>query len=83
MIENDNGKLKQEQPKEIKLVIELLPNGGVNVSGILRNEPMALWLLDKAKDVIKAFNIQEQLRNKPVIQKVGGIMDFVRGRKSN
>jgi len=68
----------QAEPQEIKLTITLLREGGVKVDGPITNEPIALWLIDKAKDVVKAFNMQQAMNNQPRIAKPGGMMNFAR-----
>ena len=81
----DNGKIgtveQQEQlpPKENKLIITVIQGVPINVTGPINDEPLALWMLDKAKDIIKAYNLQKiQPRITPAR---GGIMNFIRGKK--
>ena len=69
--------MSEEEQKSIVLTITLDGNG-INVSGPIKNEPIALWLLEKAKDIVKASNIQDQ---QPKIQPARGIMNFVRGKR--
>ena len=57
-MENPNN-----EPKEVILTITLSTEG-VGVNGPITNEPLALWLIEKAKDIIKAHNI---LANQPKI----------------
>ena len=52
-----------QEPKNIVLTITLLAeNGQIQINGPgnteLYDEPLCLWLLDKAKDIIKATNIK-------------------------
>ncbi len=61
--------------KDIVLTITLTEEG-IQVTGPINNEPLALYLCLKAMDVIKAHNI---MQNQPKIQKPNGIMGFVRG----
>jgi len=72
----DNGK---EPPKlnDIVLAITLTPDGQVKVTGPINNEPLAFWLLEKSKDIIKGYNFQQ---SQPKIQKPGGMMNFARNR---
>lgn len=42
---------------EVVLKIAFI-NGQVRVEGPIKNEPFCFWLLEKAKDSIKAFNTQ-------------------------
>ena len=63
-----------ERYKDIVLTITL-NSDGVNVSGPIRNEPIALWMLEKAKDTIKAHNL---LESQPKVQPAGGIMNFAK-----
>lgn len=80
----DNGKLKpeesQEEKKEKHLTIVLSREKGLFVegpgNGKLYDEPMCYYMLEKAKDFIKASNAHN---SKPILQKSGGIMDFARG----
>lgn len=69
----DNGK------KEIQVIITMKESGEISVEGIIANEPLAFWMLDKAKDIIKLYNIK-QAQKQQIIQPKGGIMNFVRGR---
>ena len=39
-----------------KLEITWLDDGKVSVSGPIGNEPISLWMLEKAKDAIKQHN---------------------------
>lgn len=65
----------KNENKDIVLTI-ILNSNGVKVDGPIKNEPLALWMLDKAKDIIKIHNIQA---SEPVIHKPShGILDFVR-----
>lgn len=72
---SDNGKEKPEEvkpeeiktdnpsPKELTLIIKYGANGfqiQAPGNGQVYDEPMSFWLLDKAKDIIKAHNIQAQ-----------------------
>ena len=84
----DNGKdigagiTETKKPENLELHIIFKPDGDINVNGCIKNEPMSLWMLDKAKDIIKSYHLQkaaEAQQNK--IQSARGIMDFVRGRK--
>ena len=68
--------MSEAEPKDVVLTITLNKNG-VNVNGPIQNEPLVFWMLEKAKDVVKVFNIQA---NKPLIEKSHGIMGFVRNR---
>jgi hypothetical protein len=78
----DNGADKNQatdvKSPEIYLHITLNEAGAINVNGILRNEPLALWLLDKAKDIIKAVNIQVAQDARKIIPAKHGILDFMR-----
>lgn len=81
----DNGKFtaepkRPEEGQDIVLTIIITPEGKVNVNGPITNEPLSFWLLDKAKDIIKAYNIQQMMINRPIVQPKGGIMNFIRGR---
>ena len=41
---------------KIELVITLNGND-ISVTGPIKNEPIAIWMLEKAKDIIKAHNV--------------------------
>ena len=80
MSEGNGEDIKQEEPKPQPIFLNITieaHTGKVNVEGCIRNEPLAFWLLDKAKDIIKVYNIQA---NQPAIQPAGGIMNFVKNR---
>ena len=66
------------QPKDITLTITLNDKGQISVNGPISNEPLCVWLLYKARGIIEAHNFRAA---QPVIQKPGGIMNFMRGRK--
>lgn len=77
----DNGNKSEtgtQELQDIKLIIVLQKDGNVYVEGPMKNEPLALWLLDKAKDIIKAFNIQQVINSQPRIEKPHGILNFAR-----
>jgi hypothetical protein len=65
---------KVEIPQSLVLQITLDENGFKVVGEVVKNEPMALYMIEKAKDVIKAYHVKQ---NTPVIQK-GGMMNFAR-----
>ena len=80
----DNGKeipVNQDEKKdlpseEIKLIIVAKPDGKIDVTGPIMNEMLCFYLLEKAKDIIKSFNIQ---RAQPKIVPANhGIMNFAR-----
>lgn len=57
-----NGKLESEKPKDVTITIKLSPGGQLAVqgpgNGQLYDVPMIIYLLDAAKDHIKAVNRQ-------------------------
>ena len=67
---------KQEEQKPPDLVIQIrLTQEGFAVTGeVIKNEPIALFMLGKAIDTVKAFHVKQ---NTPVIQK-GGMVNFAR-----
>jgi hypothetical protein len=67
--------IKPETPKSLVLQITLDENGFKVVGEVIKNEPMALYMLEKAKDTIRMYHVKQ---NTPVIQK-GGMMNFARG----
>jgi len=58
----------EEEIKDIILTITM-HGPEIKVDGPIRNEPLSLWLLDKAKDIIKISNIQA---NQPKVQPARG-----------
>jgi len=62
--------------KDVVLTITLNKDG-IGVIGPINNEPIALYLLEKAKDIVKAHNL---MAGQPKIQPANGIMGFVRNR---
>lgn len=50
--------VKKDVTAEIKILITVNKDGQINVEGCIQNEPLAFWLLDKAKDIIKVYNIK-------------------------
>ena len=68
---------KPQEPKDIVLTITMLAsNGQIQVSGPgnteVYDEPLCLWLLDKAKDIIKATNVRA-MSSKIIQPRVHGI----------
>lgn len=57
------------------LQIKLTKDSFTVMGEIIKNEPMALWMLEKAKDYVKAWHINEA---RPKIAKPGGVMGFAR-----
>ena len=68
---------EKTEVKEMVLSITLTKEGGVRVDGPIKDEMLCLWLLDKAKDTIKAFNIKVAMANQPRIAKPS-ILNFAR-----
>ena len=64
-----NGKqetVTDKEPEKLvnpKLVIELQGDGQLLVTGVIKNEMLALWMLEKAKDTIKSFNTPKVVSN--------------------
>lgn len=47
-------------PEEVVFTITWIPkDGSVKVDGPIRNEPIAFWLLEKAKRVVEMANMRE------------------------
>lgn len=65
---------KEQAPPELVMQIRLNQDGFAVTGEVVKNEPMALYMLEKAKDTIKAYHLKQ---NAPVIQK-GGVMGFAR-----
>ena len=70
----------QEEVKEVVLSIKIYPTGKIDVSGPIANEMLCMFLLEKAKDIIKAYIAKLEFENRPKIEKPHGIMGFARGR---
>jgi hypothetical protein len=79
----DNGELKPEpqKPKDIVITITLSPEGKLSVqapgNGQLYDLPMALYLMELAKDHIKAVNLAQS--QSKIIQPRPRIGDIFRG----
>ena len=71
----------KEELKDCILTITLTPEGKVLVSGHLENEPLMFWMLEKAKDTIKAHNIKKSMEQKKIINAKGGIMNFIHRKR--
>ena len=68
-----------DKKKNPFLMIELMEDGyNIKVGGIIMDERIAFFLLEKAKDVIKAYNLRQRQPN--IVQPKGGIMNFARRR---
>lgn len=65
---------KPEAPQELMIQIRFNQDGFAVTGEVIKNEPMALYLIEKAKDTIKAYHVKQ---NAPVIRK-GGVMNFAR-----
>lgn len=66
--------IQEQIPPEFVIQIRFTQDG-FNVTGeVVKNEPIALFMLGKAIDTIKAYHLKQ---NAPVIQK-GGVMNFAR-----
>ena len=77
----DNGEMKRDDlvPQDIKLTISYKSDGSVGVEGPLQNEPIVFFLLEKAKDTIKMFNLKN---NEPkVVPAKGSMFNFARRLK--
>ena len=76
---NEKDKLEKPEIKPVKKVVLTITadDEGVKVDGPLKNEAMCFWMLEKAKDTIKMFNMQQPSK---IIKPQGGIMNFVRRR---
>ena len=69
----------QEEIKELVLTVKLYPTGKIDVTGPIANEMLCLFLLEKGKDIIKAYAAKLELENRPKIVK-GGMLNFARKR---
>jgi len=65
---------QEQKPPDLIIQIRLTVDGFAVTGDVVKNEPMALYMLGKAIDTVKAFHIKQ---NMPVIQK-GGVMNFAR-----
>ena len=60
-----------------KITIILYQDGELRVNGPLENEPLALWMIEKAKDAIKRAHMP-----KPKIMPVkGNMLNFARKKR--
>jgi len=80
----DNGEGKKEEMQTAEspvftLTIKFTPPSKVEVNGILTEEMICFYMLEKAKDLIKANNLRLMMeqRNK-IIPAKHGIIDFIR-----
>lgn len=63
--------------EEKQIYIILTENGKLEINGeVLKDEPLALWMLEKAKDGIKKMHTPA-----PKLTAPGSILNFARGRK--
>ena len=70
---------KNTQPDEFELKIKYNTiTGEIAIDGPIKNEMLCLWLLEKSKDICKAFS---QKKPSELIPPRGGMMDFVRRNK--
>lgn len=72
-----------DKPKIEKqfLTIEYSSDGTIDMKGtIINQEMLAIWLLDKAKDMVKANTMRRIAQAQSKIVKPGGIMNFVRSK---
>lgn len=79
-MKEDEGMIGDETPESVTLVIEFKSDGKINVNGPITNEMLSFFMLEKAKDIIKAHNIGLAIKERQSkIQPVhGGIMNFAR-----
>ena len=73
----DNGDIKkEEEPKSIQLIITLLPDGKVNLSGPITNRIFCYGLLKMAEEILYDFSKSQKIDLvKPTSH---NIMDFIR-----
>lgn len=77
-----SDEIKNDVPEKVSLVIEWTKDGKINVSGPITNEMLSFYLLERAKDIIKAHNLQLAFKaNQSKIVPAHGIVDFVRGKR--
>lgn len=75
----DNG--GNPEIKKVFLTIEYSNDGTIDMKGqVIDDEKLAIWLLDKAKDMIKAHTLQKILQAQSRIIKPHRIMNFIRGK---
>ena len=63
-----------EEPKDVVLTITLRDDGHVKVDGPIQNEPLALWMLNKAEDLIKSHNMALAMQERQKIGKSSNII---------
>ncbi len=77
----DNGD-KIQEIKKMSLIIEYGTDGRIEVKGEIKdNEMLAIWLLEKVKDLIKVHTMQKLMKAQSKIIKPHGIMNFIRNKK--
>ena len=64
----------EQKPPDLVIQIRLNQDGFAVTGEVVKNEPMSIYMLEKAKDTIKAYHLKQ---NMPIIQK-GGVMGFAR-----
>lgn len=74
-----NGEKKDDAiGEEIEIAVRYnLKTGNIQIKGVIHNEIMALYMLEKAKDMVKGINRPQASS----IVKPKGIMNFVRRGK--
>ena len=75
----DNGKMQPEQPQQPPELHIIWNEQGIGVKGIVKNEMAALYMLEKAKDLIKRINAP-QISTAKIVPK-GGILNFARRKR--
>jgi hypothetical protein len=66
-----------DEPKDIVLTITLDPNGHLKADGPIQNEPLTFWMLDKAKDTIKAYNMTLAMQERQKAGKSSNIISRI------
>ena len=66
------------QPSDLILTIKLKPDGNIEINGMLTKEMELLYMLDKARDLIKGYNIQQKLNQNKIIAPKHSFRDFLR-----
>jgi hypothetical protein len=77
---SDNGEVKKEEvnaPVDFELRIKFSPDGQISLNGHLENEILCIYILEKAKDIVKGYNLQQKLNAQKIV-KPHGMMNFAR-----
>ena len=70
---------EQPEPQPIQMIIQLLPNGTIQVNGPIRDKILSYGMLELAKEEIQRFHAQADKKPEIEVVKNGhGILNFAR-----